>query len=244
MRVHVAFNDPRQPSEPRSVAEKTAQFTGAVALVDVFRSSATIVEALDNGALSVVPCSSPEQAIEIKKKYGEHEVLLCGEQWGVTPKGFDLNISPRDMEQSVVNGKIIIYCSTNLTRILATCNFAETIIVAGFTNAKAAARYLRGEDVDNVVIVACGVHDMIALEDVVGAGAIVNELSNEDLTDAARLALLAYRNPEWKTHVLNDRVATYLKKIGFGEDLPYCIRENKSSIVPIYVDGRLVPIVK
>jgi 2-phosphosulfolactate phosphatase len=211
-------------------SKDSKQSVEAVVLVDVFRSSATIVEALDNGAEYILPCTSVVQAKIIRERFeGEgKKILLSGEKMGVTPKGFDLNISPLDMKKSVVQDKIIVYCSTNLTRILNDCKFAKTILVGGLTNARAIAEYLKNSGMANVVLVACGALCMITLEDVIGVGAIVERLSNEDLTDSAMLALMVFQNPRWKELVYKGWIAKYLQKIGFGKDVQYCIREARA----------------
>ncbi|MCD6421349.1 MAG: 2-phosphosulfolactate phosphatase, partial [Thaumarchaeota archaeon] len=61
-------------------------------VVDVFRSSTSIVIALENGAEEIIPCASIEEARRLKKL--DPDVLLVGEERGITPEGFDLNISP------------------------------------------------------------------------------------------------------------------------------------------------------
>jgi len=237
--------DPKQPSEPIN-SKELKQCNKAVVLVDVFRSSATIVEALDNGAEYVLPCSSIKEAEIIRKEFGgkNQKILLSGEKMGVMPKGFDLNISPLDVKKSVVEGKIIVYCSTNLTRILNDCKFAKTILVGGITNAHAIARYLKNSGIENVVLVACGTVGMITLEDVVGVGAIVECLSNEDLTDGAMLALMVFQNPRWKKLLYEGWTAKHLQKIGFGKDLQYCIRENISGTVPILKGRHIVSAIR
>ena len=91
------------------------------------------MEALDNGAKYIVPCSSSDEARKIRNEYKEkdRDALLSGERLGATPEGFDLNISPRDMKEAIVKDRAIIYCSTNLTRILADCGFAKILVIGG-----------------------------------------------------------------------------------------------------------------
>ena len=58
-------------------------------VVDSLRASTTITVAFDNFK-KVIPCFSPEQAFELKEKYGG---ILAGERTGSTIEGFDIGTS-------------------------------------------------------------------------------------------------------------------------------------------------------
>lgn len=216
-----------------------------VVVIDVFRSSTAIVTALDNGVKYIIPAKSIREAKRLKSRLSKKEdVLLSGERMGITPKGFDMNISPQLMRREILDGKVLIYTSTNLTRALFLCKSARHIIIGGLTNAKAVAQHLDRLNPSNVMLVACGkvVKREVNLEDVIGAGAIINNLQNESkLTDLATLALLAYQNPRWRKLIRRGTIATYLEKLGFGEDIKYCLRENISQTVPLFVKDRIIP---
>lgn len=218
----------------------------AVVVIDVFRSSTTIVEALDNGVKYIVPTKSIREALRLKSRLSKREnVLLAGERMGITPRGFDMNISPQLMRREIIDGKVLVYTSTNLTRALLSCKSAKHIIIGGLTNARAVAQYLDRLNPRHVTLVACGlvVKREVNLEDVIGAGAIINNLQSEiKLTDLAMLALLAYQNPRWRELIHGGMIATYLGKLGFGEDIKYCLRENISQTIPILIKNRIIPL--
>lgn len=230
MMIDVIFGTPKELSE-------------AMVIVDVFRSSTTIVSALDKGARYVVPCRSVDEARKFKSEVEGRlgSALLMGEEMGITPEGFDLNISPQ-MRKELVQGKVLIYSSTNLTRILHSCKPAKVVLIAGLVNARAVARYLEVMEPRNVAIVACGLLplEMVTLEDVVGAGAVVHELGKGELSDSAMLSCLVYQNSRWREQIYDGYVARYLTKIGFGEDILYCLQENISDTVPVLKNGRIL----
>jgi 2-phosphosulfolactate phosphatase len=220
------------------------ELDGTVVIVDVFRSSTTIVFALDSGAKYVIPCDSVKKAIKTKVnvKNRLEKPILLGEKKGKTPSGFDMNISPQAMTRDVVSGKVLVYTSTNLTKILEQCKSADIVLVGGLVNARAVAKYLHSLKTSKVNIVACGVipYNMLTLEDVVGAGAIIHNLKNSALSDSAMLCYLVYRNSEWRKLIHKCFVAKYLTKIGFSEDIRYCLQENVSDTIPIFKDGIIV----
>lgn len=216
----------------------------AMVIVDVFRSSTAIVSFLDNGAKYIVPCKSAEEARKFKRKMGAdmEKIVLMGEEMGITPDGFDLNTSPSSIGKELIQGKVLIFSSTNLTRILHHCKSAEIVLIGGLINAEAIARYLEVIEPKNVGIVACGVlpFEMITLEDIVGAGAIVHKLRRGELSDSAMISCLVYQNLKWKELIHNGYVAKYLARIGFEEDVSFCLQEDISDTVPILKNGRII----
>jgi len=225
MRVHAVFGFPKEVSD-------------VIVVVDVFRSSTAIVAALENGAKEIIPCASVEEAKSLKQRLGAGAVLV-GERMGLTPEGFDFNISPRLMKSEAISGKRIIYCSTNLMRVVSSCLDAKTLIIGALTNSGAVAKYLNRRKPELVTIVACGLipKNMITLEDVIGAGAIISKLSYDEASDTALIAQLAYENGRWRDFVRKGYIANYLREIGWGDDIDICLKEDVSNIVPILGDG-------
>ncbi len=226
MRINVVLGPPEKPDEN-------------LVVVDIFRSSTSIVTALENGAEEIIPCNSLDMARILRRRLS-NEALLVGERRGITPRGFDLNISPSLLTREQVGGKRIVYCSTNLIRVVSKhMNHVKHLIIGGLVNASAVAKYLRRLNLDDVSIIACGFipEKLISLEDVIGAGAIISRLGEGDLTDTALLARLAYENKDWRRLITQSHTAKYLQKIGWGEDIELCLREDVSNIVPVLSKG-------
>ncbi len=112
---------------------------GTLVVVDVLRSSSTIIQALSNGARAVIPFSNIRDALKFRSSMPRENSVLVGERNGITPRGFDYNISPFDMSKHIVRGKTILYSSTNLTRILGKLKGRKNKIIGGIINAKATA---------------------------------------------------------------------------------------------------------
>jgi len=229
LKVHVVNGAPTR-SVPRIVV-----------IVDVFRASSTIAAALGNGAESVIPISSIRNTIRYAKSAkSSKKVVLAGERYGVTPKGFTYGASPFEMTTDNVGGRIIAYSSTNLTRILSRITRKSRVLVGCLNNAKAVANYAKRIGGGDVLIVACGTKQGPAVEDLIGAGAIVDYLMAEDLTDDALVALGLYRNPNWRSLAERGRVAGRLRGLGFNKDIDFCLSLNTSSVVAGLVGKKIV----
>lgn len=98
-------------------------------IIDVFRSSSTIVAALHSGAESIKPVLSPEEGL----KLGEKGYITVGEYKGKKLPGYDYHNSPSKMLELDLEGKKIAMCTTNGT--LAILNSPECFIGC-FMNAK------------------------------------------------------------------------------------------------------------
>ncbi len=213
--------------------------SGTLVVVDVLRSSSTITQALSNGARAVIPFSNPREALKFRPSIPRGDYVLVGERNGITPRGFNYNISPLDVTKDNVCGKTILYSSSNLTRILAKLKRRKNTIVGGITNAKAVADFLRSKG-NNVTIIACGTLQGPTVEDLAGAGAIAANLLTEDLSDDALIAVGFYGNPYWRNLVKRGRITKRLRELGFRRDVDFCLQPNISSIVPGMRGGRIV----
>src|SRR5690349_17707919 len=92
---------------------------GRVAVViDVLRASTTIAVALANGARNIIPCESGDEVVVRAKSFERSDVLLAGERRMVAISGFELGNSPREFTREVVEGKTILFTTSNGTAAL------------------------------------------------------------------------------------------------------------------------------
>jgi 2-phosphosulfolactate phosphatase len=219
------------------VPDKTP--SGSLVIVDVLRSSSTIIQALRNGAEAIIPFTNIQEAIRFRSSIPGESVVLVGERNGITPRGFDYNISPFDVCKDNVCGKTILYSSSNLTRVLGKVKRRSNTIIGGLVNARAAADFLRAAGND-ATIIACGTREGPTIEDVAGAGAIAANLLTEDLSDNALVAVGLYRNPRWRSLVKRGRISKRLRDLGFMRDVSFCLRPDTNFIVPRMRGNRIV----
>jgi len=216
-----------------------------VAVVDVLRASTTIAVALANGAAGVIPVAEPEDAIALGNRLGRDRVLFGGERDSLRIEGFELDNSPASFTASAIAGKTIVLTTTNGTRALRAVAGAASVRTAALVNRTAAADALAHEAGD-VVIVCAGEAHGFALEDALGAGALVDTLltliGDVELSDGARAAALLYRAV---ANRLADAVASAdhaqsLAQKGFAGDVTRCAALDTLSVVPTLRDGVLV----
>jgi 2-phosphosulfolactate phosphatase len=218
---------------------------GVTAVVlDVVRASTTIVAALEHGAPVVVPVGSPDDALARAGAWAGGPALAGGERGGVPPPGFECGNSPAEYTTGRIQGRPVVFTTTNGTRALLAVAGASRVAVGGFVNAAAVARWVASEPGD-VLLVCAGEKGRFCLEDAVCAGLLVERLTGAvaaatGLTDAARAAFLLWRRyADDLEGMLEDATwAQALAAQGQGADLPLCIRVNVSEVVPVaHADG-------
>jgi len=215
-----------------------------VAVVDVLRATTTIATALAHGAAGVIPVAEPGDAIALANRLGRDRVLLCGERHSVRIDGFDLDNSPASFTPEAVTGKTLLITTTNGTRALRAVATAASVRTAALVNRAAVAAALAREEGD-VAIVCAGDANGFALEDAIGAGALVDALLQQipdaELLDGARAAALLYRSVAGR---LADAIASAdhaqtLADKGFTRDVAYCAELDVFNAVPTLRDGIL-----
>ena len=114
--------------------------SGKIAVVvDILRASSTITVALANGAKSVLPVLTPEDAFA---KYQGESFLLCGERHGRRIEGFHLGNSPLEYRPEIVRDKKLIFTTTNGTRAFHACSNAAELLMGCFLNRQAVCDYI------------------------------------------------------------------------------------------------------
>jgi len=211
-------------------------------IIDVLRATTTIIEALSNGCTEVVPVVAVKEAFDLAKKFPREEVLVGGERGGLKVKGFDLGNSPREYSREVVFGKRVILTTTNGTKALRSVVGCENVLVAGFANSRAIVQRCMALKADPVMIPAGG-KGKFSLEDVVCGGMMIDLLEKKgvSLTDSGRVACILYRVfvHDLLGMARSSEHGQHLMRVGLEEDLPFCVRTDVSSLVPIFKKGSI-----
>ena len=215
---------------------------GIAVVVDILRATTTITHALANGAGYIIPCGTVEQALDIRNDLPAGTCLLGGERGGIRIDGFDLSNSPDDYGPNAVRGKTIGFTTTNGTRALIRAEKADHVLIGAFVNLSAVAEQLRNSELP-VHIVCAGTNGQITGEDVLYAGALVEQLVESsaegfDTTDSAQMAFNHWRQESGRgsSEVLEaalrrSRGGRNLIELGYDRDITTAAKTDSVSLV-------------
>jgi len=218
-----------------------------VAVIDVLRASTTIAVALANGTRNLIPFDSSEEAVLRSKSFERRDVLLAGERKMHPIPGFDLGNSPREFTREAVEGKTILFATTNGTVALVGVQGAKEVVVASYVNFSAVLAALRSAArAGNDITIFCAGRDrQFALEDSACAGRFARHLGRRipgvELNDAARACVLIARKygDEIDRLFSDSSHGRALAEAGYGEDLAVCAALDKYPVVPVYHDRQI-----
>lgn len=192
-RIEVLFS----PEEYLNLHSRDLSQTACI-VFDILRATTTMLTALANGALEMIPVSEIPEALALREK--DSRLLLAGERGGVRIVAaqtggvdFDFGNSPREFIPEKVRGRRIAITTTNGTRALRACSHAAEIYVGSFLNLSALAKAVANSAQPNVLIICAGTADEASFEDTLAAGALVDLPANLQITDSAQVALATYR---------------------------------------------------
>lgn len=238
-------------------ARRAHGFAGATCVVfDVLRATSVMITGLANEARSFIPVEDISEALTWRVR--QPDVLLAGERDGLritnangSRTDFDLGNSPREYVSARVANRDIVTTTTNGTRALRACVSAEAVGVGSFLNLTATAQWLERREVRDLILVCAGTGEFPALEDVLCAGALVELLARSsaglELSDAAKLSLLAYREaaPHLTEAIGRSRNgARLLANPDLRDDVPFCLQRDVYPLAAVLgCDGRINPTV-
>ena len=223
--------------------EQTGDHSRSVCIVvDVLRASSSIVTLVERGARPVIAAWSIEEARRLHQRLPRY--LLCGEQGGFPPKGFDYGNSPAEFARLNLDGKGAILATSNGTRLLATSADAPAVLAGCLLNraavAEAAVEMASERSLDVAVMCSAAYGgSTFVLEDALGAGAIVDAALSENASlegsDAARFARDAFltARSDLDRAIAASYHAVELVEGGFADDVAYCAQVDVSQIVPV-----------
>lgn len=216
-----------------------------VVVIDVLRASSTIVHAYENGVERIIPVAEVEDATKLVPTLERKKTLLGGERDGKRIDGFDLGNSPFEYTSKVLEGKTLIFCTSNGTKAVARSAAAAQIAVACFLNMSAVVDHLLSSRSRNVAVLCAGNAGQLSLEDFVCGGMIIDRLAGTfrgklNLNDGAVAARSLADSLGDPAGVVRSSVhGRRLAELGFEEDLDFCARVDRYGSVPTVVEGRI-----
>jgi 2-phosphosulfolactate phosphatase len=219
-----------------------------VLVIDVLRSTTTIITALGNGAKAVLPAGGADDAIRLANNLERDDVLLAGEQGYRPIEGFQCGNSPAEMTQETVAGMTLVMTTTNGTAALLATDHGDPVFVGAPVNFTAAPERAREafESKGELIILCSGREGRFALEDAYAAGrfaraVLPSRAKGVEIDDAAIAALQLVRRygEKWKGAVGASTAARRLKDLGLGADVGAATEVDKFDIVPQYAERQV-----
>lgn len=219
-------------------------FTNKITIViDVLRATTTIITALQNGAKEIIPVGSIEFAMKVSGDTFSGQTLLAGERNTKKIDGFALGNSPLEFDPELVNGKSIVFFTTNGSKAIVKAKYSSELLISCFLNIKAIAEHISKKT--EIVILCSGNNGLFSFEDSVCAGNLINELKliNEDLCldDASKTCLFLYgkNKKNLKKMLKETEHGQKLIEQNFKKDITYSAQQNIFSSVPVYDTGSI-----
>ncbi len=202
-------------------------------VIDVLRAASTITTALSNGAKSVIVVKEIDQALRLSRKY--RDSILAGERRGIKISGFNLNNSPLEFRKSIVEGKTIIFTSSNCAPIVEELKGCPLMMLACFLNLSSAALYARrvAERLGrNVAIIHAGRYGKPSSDDMFCAE-VLRALIRGDIKSPPPTDLV-------KEFLKYTSAGIYLSSIGRSDDVEYCGNVDLLNVVPIWTENGFI----
>ena len=154
--------------------------TGLAVVIDVFRAFTVEPYLINNGAERLIPVGDIQTAYDYKKK--DNNCILIGERNGIILPGFDYGNSPSQVENIDFFEKTVIHTTSCGTQGIVKSVNAKEIITGSLVNAKAIARYITKNRIDEISLVAlCRTGELPADEDILCAKYLKGLLEDKPL---------------------------------------------------------------
>jgi 2-phosphosulfolactate phosphatase len=152
--------------------------------LDVLRATTTMAAAFAAGVREILVFPDIESVRRAKRQIPN--ALACGEQNCLKPDGFDLGNSPGDFGPQHI-GETLLMSTTNGTKAILAARGGAAIFTGALVNARAVAKKVQAFRRD-VTLLCAGTNGEVAMEDVIGAGAVTLFFGEIEATDTALLA--------------------------------------------------------
>jgi 2-phosphosulfolactate phosphatase len=215
-----------------------------VVILDILRASSAICTAFANGASSIIPVAEVSEAREYKSR----GFLVAAERDGYVLDFADFGNSPFNFTKEKVEGKTIVYSTTNGTGLLNLTSGSYQTVVGSFLNISSLTRWLLRQE-KNVLLMCAGWKNRFNIEDTICAGAIAERLLSSgsfttkcDSTYAAA-DLWSLAKTDLVEYIEKAAQRTRLRDKNLDDCIGFCLTPDFTVKIPVMKNGVLVAIV-
>jgi len=212
-----------------------------VVIIDILRASSAICTAFANGAVSILPVADAAEAMEYKSK----GYLVAAERDGFVLDFADFGNSPFNFTRERVEGKTIVYSTTNGTGIINQASSAYLIVIGSFLNLTALTDWIIKMERD-VLLFCAGWKNRFNLEDSVCAGAIAERMMETGLftticdSTLAAMDLWSHASNDLPAYIDKTAQRSRLRDKNLDDCIGFCLTIDFTNKIPIMKNGFLV----
>ena len=212
-----------------------------VVIIDILRASSAICTAFANGASEIIPVAEVSEARVYKSK----GYLVAAERDGYVLDFADFGNSPFNFTRDKVEGRTIVYSTTNGTGIINLASSAYMTAIGSFLNIGALSKWLLTQERD-VLLFCAGWKNRFNLEDTICAGAIAERLLGSSLysticdSTLAAMDLWSLAKPDLRGYIQKVAQRTRLGDKGLDDCIDFCITTDFTDKIPVIKNGVLV----
>jgi 2-phosphosulfolactate phosphatase len=209
-----------------------------VVVVDVLSFSTSVAVAVAAG-VTVHPMRADDAyAPRIADRLGAHFA---------SRRGHEVSLSPPTLARLPAGERVVLPSPNGGRLSLEAAATGATVVAGSLRNASAVGAWLAQRE-QRVVVVATGEEwregtPRFAVEDLLGAGAILSSMPAEALSAEAQVAVAAFRGSRETLHELL-RSCTSGRELaarGYVQDVLWAAQLDASPVIPVLVDGAFLP---
>jgi 2-phosphosulfolactate phosphatase len=221
--------------------EQGAHTDSIVVIIDILRASSAICTAFANGAVEIIPVADVSEA----KEYKTRGYLVAAERDGFVLDFADFGNSPFNFTREKVEGKTIVYSTTNGTGIIKLASLSYMTVIGSFLNIGALTQWLIKQE-RSVMLFCAGWKNRFNLEDTVCAGAIAEKLMESNLYSTvcdstnASIDLWSLAGSDLTAYIEKAAQRTRLRDKKLDDCLEFCLTADYTDKIPVMKNGILV----
>jgi len=202
----------------------------AVVIVDVFSFGTAVTLAVERGAFVY---AWPGDAAGAADFAAREQAILCTDRSRTT-----FSLSPESLLRVERGTRLVLPSLNGASLVAAAAGIASAVVVASLRNASAVARWLGGWH-RPIAVIAAGERwpddtTRFALEDWLGAGAVLAALGGAQSAEARSAAAAFTASRERLAEILGDAVSgRELVSRGFSADVALAADYDASAVVPV-----------
>lgn len=212
-----------------------------VVIADILRATTSICEAFNNGAKSIIPVGSKDEA----RRYKNQGYIVAAERDGIKLDFADFGNSPFYFNRATVEGKSIVYSTTNGTHCINLAHDSYQVIAGSFLHLTALSQYVIKSGRD-ILILCAGWKNKVNLEDTLFAGALAGLAlqagTHTTICDSTHAAIDLWQcaQPDPIAYIQKAAQRDRLRKNGLDDSIGFCMTQGYSTLIPVLSGNELV----